>query len=337
MGVLGRQAQTRPSRATVLLVLLAATCSRSSGRDRAATPRTKGEGVPAADEPARREGELPLVATLPLFPEAPGANPARGGTLRVHLEGEPPHLNPLQDAHPSIARVVDKLIYETLLECRGDRYLPALAESWELAPDGTRVVLHMRGGVRWHDDRPFTAIDVQASLEAVLRGTSRVPVLRGLLGDVTAVEVLGDRAVRLKLDRGGPLALRALCEIPILPEAAIRGGRPETTQLARQPVGTGPFRLAAWERGKRIRLVRFPAAWRGPAHLDEIVFEIDTDSGRALGRIRRGDLDSSAPGPRGPLSRSGHPRGHRRARTALAAEPGPVFVSRRQSQARPAR
>jgi peptide/nickel transport system substrate-binding protein len=108
---------------------------------------------------------------------------------------------------------------------------------------------------------------------------------------VESVEVLPDRAVRLRLHRPAPFVLRALCDVPILPEAATRGDRSEIAQLARQPVGTGPYRFVAWERGKRIRLTRNPQWWRGPPHLDEIVFEIDGDASRALARVRRGDID----------------------------------------------
>ena len=61
--------------------------------------------------------------------------------------------------------------------------------------------------------------------------------------------------------------------------------------LARQPIGTGPFRFAGWERGKRIRLERFAEYWGTPAGVDEIVFDVDTDAVRALNRTRRGEID----------------------------------------------
>ena len=58
------------------------------------------------------------------------------------------------------------------------------------------------------------------------------------------------------------------------------------------PVGTGPFRVSAWERGKRIKLARnrLYDATEGP-FLDEIVFEIDNDAARALTRLRRNEID----------------------------------------------
>jgi peptide/nickel transport system substrate-binding protein len=232
------------------------------------------------------------MTALPEVAPPPGKAAHRGGTLRVHLEGEPPHLNPLQDTLQLIDRVTSGLVYETLIDCRGDRYLPGLADTWELSPDGLCITLHLRPGTRWQDDKGFSAVDVQATLEHLMRSPARSALLHAMLADLEGVDMLPERAVRLRLLRPSGLTLRALCEIPILPAEPLRTGGPRLQQLGRAPLGTGPFRVAAWERGKRIKLVRSraPDAADSP-RLDEIVFEIDTDPARALTRLRRGEFD----------------------------------------------
>ena len=232
------------------------------------------------------------MKALPETPPAITTGARHGGTLRVHLEAEPPHLNPLQDTLQVIERVAAGLVYETLIQCQPDGYGPGLAESWEVAPDGMRINLRLRAGPRWHDDKALSVMDVQATFEHLMRSPSRSPPLHALIADLEMLEVMPDRAVRLRLLRPSGLALRALCEIPILPAEALRAGGQPLAQLGRAPVGTGPFRFAGWERGKRIKLARArPPAAAGSPYLDEIVFEIDPDPARALTRLRRGEFD----------------------------------------------
>ena len=273
----------------VSLACVACTRHHSPPRRPAATTSQRDDGgTQGARRPVRPSGG----AKLPEIAAKPSRSDPYGGTLHVHLEGEPPHLNPLQDHLQVIDRVVGNLVYETLLECREGQYRPGLAESWDVSADGERITVKLRNGARWHDDRVASGVDVQATFEPLLRLGSRQPLLHAMLEDVEAVDVLPDRAARFRLRRPSDLALRALCEIPILPAEILRKSASAVVQLGRQPVGTGPFRFASWEHGKRIRLVRSrPAERPRPPFLDEIVFEIDGDGSRALVRTRRGEID----------------------------------------------
>jgi peptide/nickel transport system substrate-binding protein len=273
------------------LLLAGAACGRR-GQDKGKGPTPPPS--PAAAAVARPSPTTaPAPKTLPATPPAPGPTARRGGTLRVHLEAEPPHLHPLQDTLQVIDRVVSGLVYETLLDCRNDTYQPGLADTWDVSADGLRASFHLRPGLRWHDDRPFSPLDVQASFEyLIVRAPGRSAALHAMIADLEGVDILPDRWIRMRLVRPSGLLVRALCEIPILPAEPLRTGGPKQSQLARAPVGTGPFRFAAWERGKRIKLVRSRAPDApGSPRLDEIVFEIDADPARALTRLRRGEID----------------------------------------------
>lgn len=292
--------------ATILAIVGQTGCRR-------AVPSRASDSVSAE---ARRAAEaLPqrvAPALPPLLPPpeavARSAGAHSGGAVKVHLDSEPLQLNPLGEADAAALQVVMGLVYEPLLECPspgqaagasgGDRldygpnYRPMLAEGWQVSPDGLRVTLYLRGGVKWHDGHAFNVLDVQASLEPLLlAASSGSATLRASLQDVASIELTGDRQVRLVLKRPSDFALRALCDIAILPDHLLRGRTADPAALARQPVGTGPFRFVAWERGKRIRLARVAGYWGGPAPLDEIAFEIDLDGARALMRTRRGEID----------------------------------------------
>lgn len=285
-----------------LAVAPGAACRRGSTQRAGASSADGGAAAVFANP--RNERTLPPLPALLPTPEELTATPApagaRGGTLRVRLDADPTDLNPLLEADEGALLVVDGLIYETLLECPSPEassgapggYRPRLAESWQVSPDGLRVTLKLRQGVRWHDGYAFSALDAHATLDLLLlpHGAGS-PVLKAALQDVTTVEVAAGGLVRLNLKRPSDFALRALCDIPILPEHLLHSGKTVTAGLGRQPVGTGPFRFASWERGKRLRLERAPSYWASPALLDVISFEIDVDGADALVKTRRGDFD----------------------------------------------
>jgi len=252
-------------------------------------PTSQSKSATAPDFGAVR-APPPPAETPPAPADVPP--PARhGGSLRVHLDAEPATLLPLAEDNAATAQITNGLIYETLLDCRDGTYKPALAESWDVSNDGMRIAVRVRGGVRWHDHRVFGVMDVQATVEPLLRNGSDAPVLRAELADVAAIELVTERTVRFVLKRPSDLALRALCDVPILPDHLVRDVRFEASPIARAPVGTGPYRFAGWDRGKRIRLERSADYWGTAGGVDEIVFDLDPDAVRALNRTRRGEID----------------------------------------------
>ena len=56
--------------------------------------------------------------------------------------------------------------------------LPDLATDWAWDEDGTRLTLHLRQGVKWHDGKPFTAADVKCTWDLVQGDEGSVQFVR---------------------------------------------------------------------------------------------------------------------------------------------------------------
>lgn len=285
------------------LIALSLAVAQGCRREKPGRPGANGADGTTSAADSKRLAELlsPPPPPLPPMLPAPEQLPAtghgtHGGTLKVHLDAEPTHLDPLMDADAAALAVVSGLVYEPLLECPSPGvsgpFRPALAESWQVSADGMRIALKLRSGVKWHDGLAFTVLDAQATLEPLLTARSSASaVLKAELQDVASIEISADNTVRLILKRPSQSPLWALCDVPMLPDHVLRGPKPVAATLARQPVGTGPFRFAGWERGKRIRLERTTGYWGPSGPLDGITFEIDPDGAQALTRTRRGEID----------------------------------------------
>jgi peptide/nickel transport system substrate-binding protein len=239
-------------------------------------------------------GALVGATALAARPRPPSAQPAprRGGALNSTLWPEPPglvigiHLN-APTLLPGTKMFEGLLTYDFRMTPQ-----PMLAESWEIAPDGLRYVFRLRRNVRWHDGRPFTADDVVFSCGEFL--TEIHPRSRPVF-QRTQVRALDPHSVEFTLREPFAPLIRNFDAIgaPILPAHLYRGTNFRQNPANAQPIGTGPFRFRAWQRGSHIHLVRNEDYWQeGKPYLDEIYYRLIPDSAsRALAiENRQADL-----------------------------------------------
>lgn len=204
-----------------------------------------------------------------------------GGTFRVVLPGEPRTLDPnAMDDETSL--LLASNLYSKLVTLDTDmRLLPDLARSWEVSEDGRAYTFALQENVLWHDGEPFTAADVRWTLEH-LKG--RRSFAAEALRRITAVETPDDHTVVLRLAQ--PWA-------PLLTTLAWEGAfilpRHGGASPAR-PVGTGPFRLGSWERGRSLTLEANREFRKPGPYLDRIVYRF-ADSERALDLVLSGQAD----------------------------------------------
>ena len=199
----------------------------------------------------------------------------RRNELAVGVPADPDSLNPILMTTQGAANVT-RLVFNGLV--RFDENLepaPDLAESWERTP--TAIVFHLRKDVRWHDGAAFTAADVEFTWRAIMDGAVASP-RRSDFQLVESLEVVDAHTVRVVYRQPHAFALNAWT-VGMLPRHLL-AGRPAawwTAHFNRQPVGTGPFRFAEWRTNEHIVLAKNTDYFRGPPHLDRIVFRIIPD------------------------------------------------------------
>lgn len=155
------------------------------------------------------------------------------------------------DPHASFDEVTSVIlvnVFESLVRFDSRFQLaPELATRWFNPDDRTwRFVLDPRA--RFSDGTPLRASDVRFSLER-LRSLSGSQ-LSGFVRHVQSVEIVDDHTVEIRTET--PVAiLNGLAFIPIVSEAHVRAAG---AQVAERPLGTGPYRLVSWQRGRSIVL-----------------------------------------------------------------------------------
>ncbi|HXM69541.1 MAG TPA: ABC transporter substrate-binding protein, partial [Thermoanaerobaculia bacterium] len=199
--------------------------------------------------------------------------------LRIALGSGTFTLDPHAGEHLTLS--VLRNLYDSLTAFdAGNRVGPALAESWE-NPDELTWIFHLRRGVLFHDGRELTARDVLFSFERARRApTSEIG---SYLVAIEKVLALDPHTVEITTRRPDPILLNKIAFVLIVPA--------DSPPLIARPVGTGPYRLAFHEPGKRLALRAFDRYWGG-APLEQAVelLPIPDHDARVQGLLD-GDLD----------------------------------------------
>ena len=223
-----------------------------------------------------------------------------GGTLRQNLRQQPQVLHPLNATDLYGNQILDQ-IYETLaqVDVDGLRHLPLLAERWEISADKKTFTFRLNPKARWQDGRPVTAQDVKFSYDILFHAKLKTRAKwQAYLGQFAGAEASDERTVRFTARQDHFLNFINLAGLRIVPQHAFGGGEPNETPLAKQPLGSGPYRFQAWNRGQSVVLTRSPDYWGralpqnvGRYNAGRLFYRFVSAEKVALEAFKKGDLD----------------------------------------------
>ena len=232
-------------------------------------------------------------------PAAAGPNDV-GGTIVITHPGEPGTLLPGLVGQ-IIERQITDLLYDRLAEIGddlstvGDRgFRKQLADRWEWAPDSLSIAFHLNPRARWHDGTPVRASDVRYSVALTKDPAFGSPNLP-LITNVDSVAVRDSLTAVAYFKRRTPEQFYDLVyQIPIVPQHILSNtpaAQMKSAEVAMRGIGSGRFRLATLEPGKRLELIADTANYRGRPKLDRIVYAPTPDFNTAVTRFFAGDAD----------------------------------------------
>lgn len=262
--------------------------SQSSGGSAAtATPQAEGGSAPTAQS-------SPTVSVEP----APAGADTRP-ELRIGVQGLPPNLDPHQQLS-NVGTRVTYSIFDYLVERdflsgptpgTGFELVPMIAQAWRRIDDLT-VEFTLREDVLFHNGDPLTAEDVVFTFERFLNDPPESLLEpRAYFSTVTAVEAVDQYTVRFTTAYPDPVFEKRISSWGgwIIPKAYYQ--QTGIDGFARQPVGTGPYRVVEFQADDHLTLEPFDEYFGGRPTASRIVFRVIPEIQARVTALVNGEVD----------------------------------------------
>jgi ABC-type transport system substrate-binding protein len=247
-------------------------------------------------------------------PSAAASEPAAtGGTLSISYASDIQYFDPAK-GYDVVSWPAERLVYEPLLGYdSGTKLVPLLADGMPtVSADGKAYTIKIHTGVSFVKPdgsvlREMNADDVVASFNRVLDPNlkpSASPVSGAFFGNIVgASDVIEGKAqtasgikkidastVEIDLNAADATFLNILAT----PFASIVPAETphDAAEVAKGPIGTGPFVLKEYTKGTQATYVANKSYWQpGQPYVDEIDFKVLVDDNSAIQQIQADQLD----------------------------------------------
>jgi len=214
-----------------------------------------------------------------------GAAPGTDPVVTVPLAAPLAVINPIMDTAAGGA-VYSSMFQSMVFNQDPAGPVPALAESWETAPDGMTWTFHLDPDAKFHDGTPVTADDVVFTLTQEKEPANPHA---GTLGILDRAEAVDPHTVVLHLTKPNSALVAIIGAKYILPKDYYERVGPAGFSAA--PIGSGPFKFVKAIDGGGVELARVDA-WHGPEQpLAGIRFKPVTSSQAQVAGLQTGELN----------------------------------------------
>ncbi|BCB78251.1 ABC transporter substrate-binding protein [Phytohabitans flavus] len=158
------------------------------------------------------------------------------------------------DGHPVLRNIEEALLNR---DPQTNELVGELATEWKQQADPKTWRFTLRQGVTFHDGSPFNAEAAAYGLNWVLSKDNAFP-MRTFLGPELTATVVDEYTLDVTTEAPDPILPTRLYFVTI---PSMKALKEKPNEWETHPVGTGPYKFAAWNRGRDIQLTANDQWW----------------------------------------------------------------------------
>jgi peptide/nickel transport system substrate-binding protein len=248
---------------SLILVSLLSACSSQPSSSPAITT--------SAPAPTKTSA-APVTSSAP--PASTKVSPQSGGTLKIILTGGVAAIgtlgSPTETVGGMYGRVAAPAMEYLFSYDTNERFIPQLAESWNVSPDGKSLTIKIRQGVKFQDGTPLNAQAVKENFD-LMKAATNSPNWKSIFANVASWEVVNEFTIKVNFTTFDSNFMVNFALQPLFSPSAVKTASTPENIAKDHMVGTGPFKFVSYLRGQNVKYIKWDGYWQpGKPYLDAL-------------------------------------------------------------------
>lgn len=185
--------------------------------------------------------------------------------------------------------------YETLVNYDHGKFVPGLAEKWDVSDDGLVYTFHLKKNVKFSDGAAFDAQAVKKNLEAIPKNLGKYNGSYGTVSKlIKQIDVVDANTVQVHLSQPYYGTLKDFTMLNpmgmVSPNALNADGSPKE-ELKTATFGTGAYVYQGETDGTTYTFVQNPEYWGEKSQIEQFHVKVIPDNDAKLLALRNGEID----------------------------------------------
>lgn len=160
--------------------------------------------------------------------------------------------------------------------------VPAVAKDYKISEDGLTYTFTIRDNIKFHNGNPLDVKDVEFSLRKMSGREGDTPA-QAMFKNIKDIKITGEHEVTVELSQPDSAFIYSMTEA-IVPDE-------NKDSLEKNPIGTGAFKVASYDKEQKITLTKNDDYWGEKAKVDDVEIFVTPNAETAFLKLLSGEIN----------------------------------------------